>query len=199
MPAIGVDSPDFVSGFVLVGGNSSRMGRDKALLPWNGTTLAQHIASIVAEAAGSAALIGDPARYGGLGYPVYPDRLPGHGPLSGIVTALTVAPAEWSLVIGCDMPAISHDALRLLVQEAARTDGQCIVPVGPTGPEPLCAVYHRSCLGCGLTALEKAIAEGRFRMRDVLNELRVRFLVGIDPACFANLNTPDDFEAFSHK
>lgn len=184
-----------VSGFVLVGGKSSRMGRDKALLPWNGTTLAQHTAHIVAEAAGSVTLIGDPARYGALGYPVCPDRLPGAGPLSGIVTALFISPAEWALVAGCDMPAISTGALRLLLQETAATECQSIVPIGPTGPEPLCAVYHRACL----MALEKAIAEGRFRMRDVVNELRACFFTGIDPACFANLNTPEDFEAFSHK
>jgi len=208
MPAIGVNAlltlsgdkvctsaSPVVSGFVLVGGRSSRMGRDKALLPWNGATLAQHTADIVAEATGSATLIGDPARYGALGYPVCTDRLPGHGPLSGIVTALTISPGEWALVAGCDMPAISSVALRLLLQETARTDFQCIVPIGPTGPEPLCAVYHRACL----IALEKAIAEGRFRMREVVNELQACFFTGIDPACFANLNTPDDFAAFSHK
>ena len=92
------------------------------------------------------------------------------------------------------MPAISSGALRLLLQETAGTDCQSIVPIGPTGPEPLCAIYHRGCL----TALEKAIAEGRFRMRDIVNELRTCFFAGIDPACFVNLNTPDDFAAFAH-
>lgn len=184
-----------VSGFVLVGGKSSRMGRDKALLPWNGITLAQHVAQTVAEATGSATLIGDPARYSGLGYPVYPDRLPGHGPISGVATALSISRDEWALVAGCDMPAISAGPLRLLVQEAAATHTRCIVPVGPSGPEPLCAVYHRDCL----PAIEKAIAEGRFRMRDIVNELRASFFTSIDPACFANLNTPRDLEAFSHK
>jgi molybdopterin-guanine dinucleotide biosynthesis protein A len=187
------------SGFVLVGGKSSRMGRDKALLPWNGTTLAQHMAAIVAEAAGSATLIGDPAHYGDLGLPVFADRMPGHGPVSGIVTALAVSPTEWALVSGCDMPALSSAALRLLIQATAGTDCRCVVPIGPSGPEPLCAVYHRSCL----PAIEKAIAGGRFRMRDLVNDLGASFFTGIDPACFANLNTPADFEAHqaasSHK
>lgn len=180
------------TGFVLVGGKSSRMGRDKALLPWNGTTLAQHMAKVVAEAAGSAALIGDSAHYRSLGYPVFPDRFPGHGPISGIATALAISPAEWSLITACDMPILTAGTLRLLLDETAVTDRKCIIPLGPTGPEPSCAVYHRECL----PALEAAISEARFRMRDVVTELDARYVAGIDPHCFANLNTPEDFEAF---
>jgi molybdenum cofactor guanylyltransferase len=183
------------TGFVLVGGNSSRMGRDKALLPWNGTTLGQYIAGIVRDACGSVLLIGDPTRFGSLGYPVYADRLPGHGPISGIVTALATTPSDWSLVAGCDMPGITPGALRLLLDEATVTKDQCVVPLGPAGPEPLCAVYHRTCL----PVLEKAISEGRFKMTGVLKELSTRLVTGIDPGCFANLNTPEDFEAFSER
>ena len=53
------------------------MGRDKALLPFRGGALAQSVAQAVSEAAGSATLVGDPARYSGLGYPVIPDLYPG--------------------------------------------------------------------------------------------------------------------------
>src|SRR5271166_6149365 len=181
------------AGFVLVGGQSSRMGRDKALLPCRGTTLAQHIAQVVQEAAGTAALIGDPSRYSHLGYRVYADDMPGRGPASGIVTALAISEAEWSLIVGCDMPFVNAQPLRLLLQEAAATQQKCVVPVGPGGPEPLCAVYHRDCLGL----LKKAIAESRLRMRDIVRELPTLLVTGIDPESFANLNTPEDFEAFS--
>ena len=78
------------SGFVLAGGASKRMGQDKALLPYRGTTLVEHVAKTVREAAGSVALIGDPARLGQLGLPVFPDELPSCGPASGIYTALRV-------------------------------------------------------------------------------------------------------------
>ena len=64
------------------------MGRDKALLPLRGRALGQYIADAVATAAGRVVLIGDPERYGPLGYPVIPDRYPGEGPLGGILTAL---------------------------------------------------------------------------------------------------------------
>src|SRR5258708_38261336 len=80
------------AGFVLVGGKSSRMGRDKALLAWNGATLAQHAARIVAEVCGSTALVGDPVRDGSLGYPVFADRFPGCGPIGGGAAPLWVSP-----------------------------------------------------------------------------------------------------------
>lgn len=181
------------TGFVLVGGQSSRMGHDKALLPWRGTTLAQYVAAIVQEAAGAVALIGNPDRYSHLGYPVYADKTPGHGPIGGIATALAISNTEWSLVVGCDMPFLTVGPLRSLLDHAAVSDRKCVVPVGPSGPEPLCAVYHRDCL----ELIEKAIAASRLRMREIVRELPAALLTGMDPESFANLNTPEDFEAFS--
>src|SRR2546430_16784821 len=103
------------AGFVLVGGNSSRMGRDKAGLLVHGSTLAEHVAAAVAEAAGSATLIGPPERYGHLGIPVLPDLRPGSGPLGGILTALTASPAEWDLGAACDLSALDAAVLKELV------------------------------------------------------------------------------------
>jgi len=181
------------AGFVLVGGKSTRMGRDKALLPWKGTTLARNAARIVEEACGSAALIGDPVRYSQLGYPVFADRFAGCGPMGGIATALAVSDCDWNLVTGCDMPALTPEVLRLLLHEAREAGGGAVFPVSDSGPEPLCAVYHRGCL----PALERAIAAGRFRMRDAVAVVNPRLVTGMDPAIFANLNTPEDFEEFT--
>ena len=183
------------AGFVLVGGKSSRMGRDKAFLPWNGSTLLEQVAATVAGAAGSVALIGDPERYSCFGHPVYPDLWPACGPIGGIATALAVSPAEWCLVTGCDMPRLSFGALRQLLDEIPPSGGpRCVLPVGPTGPEPLCGVYHRDCL----PLLEKAIDAGRLRMRDAVTDLVPLLVAQMDPGCFVNLNTPEDFEAFAH-
>ena len=183
------------AGFVLVGGKSSRMHRDKALLPWRGTTLAQHVARIVHEAAGSVTLIGEPALYARLGYPVRADLFAGCGPVGGIATALTLTTSEWALITGCDMPGVSAASLRRLLHETATAGCDCIVPLGPAGPEPLCAVYHRA----ALSVFEKAIAERRFKLRDIVDRLRTRTVPGLDPENFANLNTPEEFQAFSHK
>ena len=183
------------SGFVLAGGASSRMGRDKALLPYRGTTLVEHLARAVQEAAGAAALIADPDRYASLGYPVYRDKLPGCGPLGGVYTALTVSPADWNLIVACDMPAISAEILRDLLDWAVESGENCVTAAGPTGePEPLCAVYHRRCL----PAVERAIREKRFKMKDLVTELEAR-VRPVDEDALANVNTPAEWVPFEEK
>ncbi|HLK22204.1 MAG TPA: molybdenum cofactor guanylyltransferase [Bryobacteraceae bacterium] len=180
------------SGFVLAGGASTRMGRDKALLPFHGSTLVQHMAQTVEDAVGSVALIGDPARYARLGYPVYPDKFAGCGPLGGIYTALSVSPNDWNLILACDMPGVTADLLRRLTEIALESNAACVATAGLAGdPEPLCAAYHRSCL----PVLERAIEGKRFKMKDLVKELGSR-IVPAPTSALANVNTPGEWADF---
>jgi len=181
------------SGFVLAGGQSTRMGRDKALLPYRGTALLEHVARTVLAAAGSVTVIGDPQRYGRFGLPVVADRIPGCGPLGGISTALSITSTDWNLIVACDMPAISEAALRALIHRAAGSTRNCVAAAGPDGqPEPLCAVYHRRYL----PVLECALREKRFKMRDLLLELAAEPWA-VDAAALANVNTPAEWDEFA--
>ncbi len=178
---------------MLAGGESSRMGKDKALLPFRGGVLAGHVASVVAAAAGSAVLIGDPRKYGGLGYPVLADRQAGAGPLGGIASALSYTAADWNLVMACDMPAVAAEFLRDLLDAAEAAGADALVPAGPSGrPEPLCAVYHRDCLA----AFNRALAAGVRRVTEALAGLRVRAWTVDDAARFENLNTPEEWACY---
>lgn len=180
------------SGFVLAGGGSTRMGRNKALLPFHGMTLVEHIAGMVRQAAGSATLIGDPVKLGHLGLPVIPDKLAGNGPASGIYTALVTTSSDWNLIAGCDMPSLTLEILLDLLRHAAVSRGDCIAAAGRSGePEPLCAVYHRRCL----PVVTRAIREKRLKMRRLLAELEAE-LVPVDPATVANVNTPAEWAEF---
>src|SRR5439155_2404727 len=130
------------AGFVLVGGNSSRMGQDKARLPLHGKTLVEHVAAAVAEAAGSVTLVGAPERYQSLGFPIVPDDRPGAGPLAGIHAALGASRADWNLIVACDMPVLSAPFLKSLLAAAESSGADCLIPSGPSGlPGPLCAVH----------------------------------------------------------
>ena len=178
---------------MLVGGNSSRMGRDKALLPFRGGVLVEHAAAVVAAAAGSVTLVGDPQKYGHLGYPVLPDRFPGAGPLGGIESALSYTGADWNLVTACDMPAIRADYLRGLLDAAERLGADALLSAGPYGRlEPLLAVYHRSCAA----VLSGALAVGVRRVTAALAGLDVHTRHVIDAACLLNLNTPEDWAGY---
>jgi molybdenum cofactor guanylyltransferase len=187
------------SGFVLAGGGSTRMGRNKALLPFRGITLVQHIAEIVSEAAGSVTgcvtVIGDPLQLAHLGLPVVPDILPASGPAGGIYTALTMTSTDWNLIAGCDMPALTSDVLRSLLRRTALTSAPCVAAAGTDGqPEPLCAVYHRRCLA----SVTRAIRNKRLKMRDLLAEIGTESIL-VDPVALANVNTPAEWANFESK
>ena len=179
-----------LAGFVLAGGESRRMGRDKALMLYHGQPLAASLAQTVSQVTDSVHIVGDPARYSSVAYSVIPDVIASRGPAGGILTALLRNETEWNLIVACDMPHITVELLRILVQHAAQGLGDCVVPLGADGePEPLCALYHVRCR----PALEQAICENRLRMRDLVSELRPVLVPGIDPSCFANINTPADW------
>jgi molybdenum cofactor guanylyltransferase len=183
------------SGFVLAGGKSSRMGRDKALLPFRGRTLVEAVAAVVAEAAGRVTLIGDPQRHGGLGLPVVADRYPGCGPLAGIHAALALDQADWNLVAACDMPELTSDFLRSLLEAAEAAGADCLLPKGSAGlPEPLCAVYHRR----SLEAIQAALDRGVRKVTAGLQGLRIASPDFPEAGCFRNLNTSEEWTYYQN-
>lgn len=183
------------AGFVLVGGNSSRMGQDKARLPFQGKTLVEHVTAAVAEAAGSVTLVGAPERYQSLGLPVLVDSRTGAGPLAGIHTALSASGAAWNLIVACDMPGISASFLRSLLAAAESSGADCLLPAGPSGlPEPLCAVYHLRCLDSIGAALDRNVR----KITDGLAGLRVAIWSVAESAWFRNVNTPEEWAQYSH-
>jgi len=186
---------DSRAGFVLVGGRSSRMGRDKARLPLHGKTLVEHVASAVAEAAGSVTLVGAPDRYQSLGFPILPDSRPGAGPLAGIHTALSASRADWNLIAACDMPVISAPFLQSLLAAAESSAADCLIPSGASGlPEPLCAVYHSRCRA----AIQAALDRGVRKVMDGLAGLRIATRSVPDSDWFRNVNTPEEWANYLH-
>ena len=178
------------AGFVLAGGRSSRMGQDKALLPWKGSTLLESVAREVFLAAGNATVIGPPERYGNLGFsmgfPVISDRIADCGPLGGLHAALSVTTAEWNLLVACDMPAVTSDLLKELLASADVSGADAVVPETPQGLEPLCAVYHARLL----PIVESAIHSKLLKMQDFVATIQVRRWPAPDASLFRNLNTP---------
>ncbi len=180
------------AGFVLVGGASSRMGRDKALLPYEDTVLAERVAREVEKAAGSAVLVGPPERYEGLRRPIIADQRPGNGPLGGLEAALAATEAEWNLIVACDMPGVSAAFLGELLDRAEAAGADCLVPYsGPGRAEPLCAVYHRRCLG----PVRSAIDRKRWKLMELLAELKVARWEAPEGGWAENVNTAGDWKS----
>jgi molybdopterin-guanine dinucleotide biosynthesis protein A len=165
------------------------MGRDKALLPFRGSTLAASVAREVALAAGSATLVGNPT----LGIA---DLYPGEGPLGGILTALGHSTAEWNLIVACDMPFATATFLARLVAAARQRNADALLPRGPSGQaEPLCAVYHHR----AQRVIQGRFAAGFRKVTAGLEGLSVESLEVAETALFQNLNTPEEWAAHAGK
>ena len=179
---------------VLAGGQSRRMGRDKALLQLGGQTLIERVLAVAHPLGYPRVIIGDPSSYGHLGLPVHPDRRSGLGPLGGLYTALSTTAAP-VLLLACDLPFLTPDFLHYLVNR--RGPRQVVVPYAATGLQPLCALYEPSCLG----AVEAAIQAGQLGMRNLLSNLSLDMVREKDwrpyderGLLFANLNAPEEYE-----
>src|SRR5882762_4912764 len=158
------------AGFVLVGGKSSRMGCNKALMSFRKRTLAEQIAEQLRIVTNDVRLIGQVDTYGSLGYPVVEELLKGCGPLGGIHAALRATRAQWNLVVACDMPEVTAEFLRLLIARAEEGSADAYIPAGPDGrPEPLCAAYHRG----SLPEITNALEARTFKVMSGLSRLKV--------------------------
>jgi molybdopterin-guanine dinucleotide biosynthesis protein A len=185
-----------LAGLVLAGGRSSRMGREKALVSFEGQPMVLRVAERMALAADPVLLAtGRPGRLGPLGYPEVADVVAECGPLGGLVAGLEASPHELMAVAAVDMPYLSPELMRFLA--SLRQDEDAVVPIGTTGPEPLHAVYASS----AIPAMRDALAEGRYGLRLLLEGLRVREVPssewsprGVDPGFAFNLNTPADLD-----
>ncbi len=182
-----------VAGFVLTGGHSSRMGRDKAMLPYGGGTLVEWVAGIALGAAGVVYLVGAPERYVHLGLSCLPERYPGCGPMSGIEAALRQG-YDWNLILACDMPRVDGVWLQRMVRRAIEGGNPAVAAAHRGGRvEPLCAVYHAELQPVFAAALE----QGRYSVQKLLDTIDfARFPVD-DEEYVANLNTSDEWARWS--
>ena len=180
-------------GFVVAGGQSRRMGTDKALLPWdNGTLLDRALATLRALCPDVRILCGPSPRYLDRGVPVETDRQAA-GPLAGLETALVAAQSRPALLLAVDLPMVEPALLSKLLNLFPGHDA--VVPVVER-PQPLCAIYAPTCL----EPVRRHLAAEDRKMTSFWPDVRVRQATETDLAGFAldrvfrNLNSRDDYE-----
>lgn len=180
-----------IGGFVLCGGESRRMGQDKAMLELDGSPLVVRIAGVLRFVTEPVTLVGPRNRYEGLGFPVIEDAHRGSGPLSGIVAALEHTGSPRALVVACDLVGLDREFVSQLCRKSLESNGfDAWVGEHPErGIEPLCAVYHVRTLD----RLRAHLLAKRLKLRDILKEMRIARVPAADPAIFRNVNTPADW------
>ncbi len=182
------------------GGQSSRMGKDKAFLPFLGFPLIERLMDRFQQLNAEILIISNNAPlYQHLGVPVYGDVRPGRGALGGLLTALSVANTPLVGLVAVDMPFASPNLISIMADKIQRSNWDGIIPSTPNGIEPLHAVYRReSCL----SLVDQAIEQDLWRMKAWHKKANLKIL---DPGetlditgsehTFLNLNTPEEFIA----
>ena len=185
---------------LLAGGKSSRMGRDKSALPVNGEPLWQHqLATLRATNPAELFISGkSDGPYADCGVEILADEFPDCGPLGGIATALHRCKGDRILVLAVDMPAMTAEFLRSLLDESHRT-AMGIVPSAAMNAnvrhlEPLAAIYLRA----ASAVADRCLRTGERKLETFVRCLEAQGLVTIRPvaageaALFSNWNKPDD-------
>lgn len=183
---------------LLSGGKSSRMGTNKALLPVEGKLNIERILESLGENFKDRIIVTNtPDEYRFLQGKVniVPDIYPGLGPLSGIHAGLVASKAEYNVVVACDMPFVSEDLARVLVEKSHGF--QAVVPRFNGMRQPLFAVYHQSMI----EEIERFLKGNDFRVNNLwekvkmlwLDEENLRFIPQIERA-FYNMNKPEEYQ-----
>ncbi|SJZ92771.1 molybdenum cofactor guanylyltransferase [Trichlorobacter thiogenes] len=185
-----------ITGVILVGGKSRRMGQDKAFLLIEGLPVIERIIRTMQGCFKDLLLVGDrPERFESYGLPVVPDLYPGSS-LGGLYTGLQHAGTDRIFVTSCDIPFSNPELIRFICTDTNPYDA--VIPATEGGLEPLFALYHKSCLPAMQTALEA----GNFRITAVLQQLQIKTIapeqlrqLDADGRALLNINTPDEYAA----
>jgi molybdopterin-guanine dinucleotide biosynthesis protein A len=185
-----------VSGIVLAGGQSSRLGTDKSFVNVRGQALIEQIVAKLVRLSDDVIIVtNSPEKYDHLETRLVGDIYPGKGALGGIYSGLRAATNAYSLVVACDMPFLDLNLLRYMILLAHGQD--VVIPRVGRLPEPLHAVYSKSCL----EPIDRLLARGGLKIIDFFSEVRVRYVEEdevdlFDPQhlSFFNVNTPSDRE-----
>jgi len=182
-----------VSAAIMAGGQSKRMGQDKAWIELDGEPLIKRVADVLGELADEVIVVANDPRYESLGLRVVRDRWPQGGALGGIATGIGAATHDTVLVAACDMPFLSVDVWRVLLGHVG--EGDVVIPKIGGEYETMHALYTKACV----PQMARAIAENRLRVISFFDQVRVLAieepeLRAADPTLrsFTNVNTPEE-------
>jgi molybdopterin-guanine dinucleotide biosynthesis protein A len=184
---------------IQAGGESRRMGSDKALLPFLGQPLILRPLSRLAGLANEVLVTSNhPEKFHFLSLTPIPDRLPGLGALGGLYTALSAARYPYVAVVACDMPFASLEILALELILLQETSTDAVIPRSKAGVEPFHAVYQRETC---LPHIQSALEAGKRRVDAWFSEVNIRYLeqeemfpYDPDQLAFMNINTLEELQ-----
>lgn len=184
-------SRENITGIILAGGKSKRMGTDKGLMDWNGKPMVTYAIDALDRYCNKILMSTTNNNYKIFNLDLIPDSVPDLGPIGGLLTCINYSDTHTCICLPCDLPNIHHKIIEFLLNEY---DGKsCIVPLSPL-PEPLCAIYPRNVL----SVIENLIERKDFSLLNIFKNFTTKFIdlnefPNLDwKSCFINVNTIDD-------
>jgi molybdenum cofactor guanylyltransferase len=186
--------------FVLAGGQSTRMGVDKAFVQLEGCTLLARALALAKNVTSDVRIVGSPQKFAAFGE-VVEDEFPQHGPLAGIHAALRASSSELNLMLAVDMPFVEVPFLEYLFQEAARHESVMVtIPIASGAWQTLCAVYRKPFADLA----EQALRQGKNKIDPLFRDIEMRIVdeheltqQNFSPEMFRNLNTVEELKQAS--
>ena len=186
-----------ITGIILAGGRSSRLGKDKGLCSFRDKPLVSYAIDILKPLCGEMMISANhfPEKYAAFGFQVIPDEVKNIGPMGGVLSCLTKSKTQYNLILSCDTPFVNTDVFRFLLKKMENF--QVVCPSHETFLlEPLSACYNTNVV----SELEEAVRKKEYKMMQFFKRIRFKS-VNIDQNLpffndnlFLNLNTPDDLE-----
>ncbi|MDP9160142.1 MAG: molybdenum cofactor guanylyltransferase [Acidobacteriota bacterium] len=187
---------DDVTGFVMAGGRSLRMGegKDKAMLDFGGQSLLERAISIVSAVTPAVRIVGPLTRLASYGTVVEDIR---RGPLGGIHAGLRSSGTDLNLVLAVDMPLMEAHFLKYLISKARESRAMVTIPISGARFQPLCAVYRLKFA----EIVQASLLAGENKIDALFADIETRTIeetelvaAGFSPDIFTNVNTPADLE-----
>ncbi|OGP65681.1 MAG: hypothetical protein A2169_12565 [Deltaproteobacteria bacterium RBG_13_47_9] len=183
-----------MTGIILAGGRSARMGQNKAFIEIEGVPIITRIHRILRELFQEIIIVAnDKELFRDFDSRVYNDLVPQRGALGGLYTGLFFSSFPYSFCVGCDMPFLNESVIEHLMKNAKNDD--VIVPRTKDGLEPLHAIYSKNCL----EPIRKIMGQRKYRIIDFFPMVRVKIIeeeefFPLDPSrdSFVNINTPEE-------
>ncbi len=185
---------EILTGGVMAGGKSSRMGTDKGLQIFRGKHLFNYPVETLKPFCKEILISSNNLSYHHFNYTLVKDIVYDCGPIGGLLSLLIKMKNEKLLLIACDMPFVSSETIKRLLDGIS--DAECIIPVIGEKIEPLCAVYSKSLI----QIIEKQIETGDFSLHKLIFDSSHKLIhFEDDIPDFLNINTPEEFNRYNSK
>ena len=183
-----------MTGIILSGGKSLRMGENKAFIEIEGAPIIQRIYTLFKELFHEVIIVTNQIElFKKFDSKIYSDLLPNKGALGGLYTGLFFSNFHYSFCVACDMPFLNKSLVQYLIKRIG--DEDVIVPRTKDGLQPLHAIYSKNCLD----PIKEIIEQGKFKIIDIYHRVQVNIIeeadfISLDPfrESFINVNTPKE-------